>query len=323
MSTTQVWLGIDVAKATLACALRLGSKHKNKSFENTPAGHKALLVWIDQHRQGAAVHACLEATSRYGEAVALALTQSAHTVSIVNPVLPKAYAKAQGLRSKTDAVDARVLADFCRDQEPQAWVPPSAAEQTLRALVQRYQALIDMKVQEQARLETLRDVVRSSVETHITWLERELKKLRSTIRDHIDNDPDLRNKGDLLDSIPGIGERTIPTLLAFGLADERFDNARQFAAFAGLTPSHHQSGTSINKPARLSKAGHALLRRSLYMPAVVAVSKTAWGGAFAARLAAKAKPKMVIIAAMMRKLAQVAFGVLKSGKPFDPALHGA
>lgn len=322
MNITQVWLGIDVAKATLACALRLGSKHKNKSFENTPAGHKALLAWMALHCQGAAVHACLEATSRYGEAVALALAQNGHTVSMVNPVLPKAYAKAQGLRSKTDAVDARVLADFCRDQVPQAWVPPSASEQTLRALVQRYQGLMDMKVQEEVRLETLREVVRTSVETHITWLERELENVRCAIRDHIDDDPDLRTKRELLDSIPGIGERTIATLLSFGLADERFDNARQFAAFAGLTPSHHQSGTSINKPARLSKAGHALLRRSLYMPAVVAVYRTTWGKAFAARLAAKAKPKMVIIGAMMRKLAQVAFGVLKSGKPFDPALHG-
>ena len=322
MSITPIWLGIDVAKATLACALRLGSKHKNKSFDNTPAGHKALLAWIDQHRQGAAVHACLEATSRYGEAVALALTQSAHTVSIVNPVLPKAYAKAQGLRSKTDAVDARVLADFCRDQVPQAWVPPSVSEQTLRALVQRHQGLMDMKTQEEQRLETLREVVRSSVETHITWLGRELKNVRRAIRDHIKDDPDLRSKRDLLDSIPGIGERTIPTLLSFGLADERFDNARQFAAFAGLTPAHHQSGTSVNRPARLSKAGHALLRRSLYMPAVVAAFRTSWGKAFAKRLASKSKPKMVIIGAMMRKLAQVAFGVLKSGKPFDPALHG-
>jgi len=323
MSEIAVWLGIDVAKATLACALRLGNKHKNKSFANTSKGHQELLEWIALHGGCTPLHACLEATSVYGEAVAIALAEAGHTVSVVNPSLPRAYAQAMGLRSKTDGLDARVLADFCRDRAPMTWQPPSSKEQQLRALVQRLQALMGMKVQEELRLETLREIVRSSVETHLKWLVAEIERVSKEIQSLIDDDPDLRAKRDLLDSIPGIGERSSATMLAFGLGAERFATARQFVAFAGLCPAHHQSGTSVNKRPRLSKAGHALLRKALYMPAVVAVSRTAWGRAFAARLAAKAKPKMLIIGAMMRKLAQVAFGVIKSGKPFDPSLHGA
>jgi transposase len=142
------------------------------------------------------------------------------------------------------------------------------------------------------------------------------------IRDLIDRDPDLHQKQQLLDSIPGLGERTIALLLAF-VDDSRFDNARQCAAFAGLNPRQHVSGSSIHGKARLSKVGHALLRKGLYMPAMVALHRTAWGRVFRDRLAHHGKPPMLILGAMMRKLLHVAFGVLKSGQPFDPTLHQA
>jgi transposase len=118
-----------------------------------------------------------------------------------------------------------------------------------------------------------------------------------------------------------LGERTIAVLLAYGLG-ERFDSARQFVAFAGLSPRKHESGTSVRWRERMSKVGHASLRAALYMPAMVALYRTAWGKRFHARLSANGKPPKLIIGAMMRKLAQVAFGVIQSGRPFDPALHG-
>ncbi len=98
---------------------------------------------------------------------------------------------------------------------------------------------------------------------------------------------------------------------------QRFSNPRQAAAYAGLDPRQHESGSSVRRKPRISKMGHAFLRKNLYMPAMVAVSRTEWGKAFKARLAAKGKPPMVIICAMMRKLVHVAVGVLKSGKMFD------
>ncbi|CAK8714963.1 MAG: Transposase IS116/IS110/IS902 family protein [Candidatus Electronema aureum] len=95
------------------------------------------------------------------------------------------------------------------------------------------------------------------------------------------------------------------------------------AIYAGLDPRQHESGSSVRRKPRISKMGHAFLRKTLYMPAMVAVSRTSWGKAFKARLAANGKPPMVIICAMMRKLVHVAIGVLNSGKMFNPALHGA
>ncbi|WP_416433603.1 IS110 family transposase [Escherichia coli] len=124
----------------------------------------------------------------------------------------------------------------------------------------------------------------------------------------------LRNKTD-------IGEKTSAVLLAYIGLKDRFAHARQFAAFAGLTPRRYESGSSVRGASRMSKAGHVSLRRALYMPAMVATSKTEWGRAFRDRLAANGKKGKVILGAMMRKLAQVAYGVLKSGVPFDASRH--
>lgn len=315
-------LGIDVSKLKLDCALALGAKYRDKVFPNTPQGWAQLVTWIARHGQGP-VHACLEATGIYWEAVAAFLADAGHTVSVINPALAKAHAQSLGLRSKTDAIDARMLADFCRQRNPPEWSAPSLMERQLRALVLRHQALTEMQTQEKNRSESSRETVQDSIATHLVWLGEELQRIEKAIEILLDDDPDLRNKRDLLDSIPGVGKRTIATLLAFGLCDDRFDHARQFAAFGGLSPRLHESGSSVRGRPRMSKIGHTFLRRALYMPAMVTLYKTVWGRRFRERLAANHKPAKLIIGAMMRKLAQVAFGVIKSGKPFDPALHGA
>jgi transposase len=302
--------------------LALGSKFRNKGFANTSAGFSELTAWLTQHAAGP-VRACVEATGIYWEGVAEHLADAGVVVSVINPALAKAHGQSLGLRSKTDAVDARVLADFCREKQPPAWQPPSPAERQLRALVLRHQMLVEMQTQEKNRAHVVRAQVRDSVDAHLTWLANELASIERAIAQHLDNDPDLRGKRDLLDSIPGLGERTIATLLAYGLDSERFDGARQFVAFAGLSPRLYESGTSVHRKPRLSKIGHAFLRRALYMPAMVVLYKTAWGKHFRKRLAANGKPPKLIIGAMMRKLAQVAFGVIRSGNPFNPALHAA
>uniref|UniRef100_UPI000B331A8F transposase n=1 Tax=Escherichia coli TaxID=562 RepID=UPI000B331A8F len=120
--------------------------------------------------------------------------------------------------------------------------------------------------------------------------------------------------------ILGAMMRKLAQVAYIGLKD-RFAHARQFAAFAGLTPRRYESGSSVRGASRMSKAGHVSLRRALYMPAMVATSKTEWGRAFRDRLAANGKKGKVILGAMMRKLAQVAYGVLKSGVPFDASRH--
>lgn len=316
-------LGIDVSKSKLDCALRMpDGKIRHKVVLNQGQGFEALAVWLE--KQGArSIHICMEATGVYWEPVAEFFTHRPQDcVSVINPAQIKTFGASQMVRTKTDRSDARLIAQFCFERRPAPWQPPTPAEQTLRALVLRLEALQNMRTQESNRLDVARAAVRAGIAEHLDWLDAEIKRVSQLIRDHIDSDPTLHDKQRLLDSIPGIGERTAAVLLAFYANLERFDNARQAAAFAGLDPRQHESGSSVRLKPRLSKMGHRLLRKALYMPAVVTLHRTVWGKCFRQRLAAAGKPPMVIIGAMMRKLVYVAFGVLKSGRPFDPALHG-
>ncbi len=315
-------LGLDVSKNKLDCALRFpDGKYKSKVVENKLDGFKTLIEWLAKHGVTTA-HVCMEATGVYWEAVAEYLAARSMTVSVVNPAQIKAFGQSQLVRTKTDRADARLIANFCADRHPEPWQAPTASEQALRAMVLRLESLQVMRTQESNRLEVSRDVVKLGIVTHIEWLDEQIKVLAKEIRKHMDGDGNLKGKQELLDSIPGLGERTIAILLAYYADLERFGNARQAAAFAGVDPRQHESGTSVKLKSRMSKIGHAFLRKSLYMPAIVALYRTAWGKRFCERLAAAGKPPKLIIGAMMRKLIHVAFGVLKSKKLFDPALHG-
>jgi transposase len=141
---------------------------------------------------------------------------------------------------------------------------------------------------------------------------------QSLIRDHIDQNPSLSQQRDLLISIPGIGEATAAKLLAEIVDINRYRSARQVAAFAGLVAKHRESGSSVRGKPRLCKVGTARLRKALYFPAIVATHHNPIIRAVSQRLKERGKCPMLIIGAAMRKLIHIAYGVLKSGKPFDP-----
>lgn len=314
-------LGIDVAKAKLDVALQLADdKVRSKVVDNTPEGFAVLSAWLDKYGV-TDLHVCMEATGIYWEAVAEFLADAGHTVSVVNPAQIKAFGAAGLVRTKTDRVDARLIARFCAAQRPEPWQAPSPAIRELRALVARRDALNAMRTQEHNRLLVAREAVRAGIETHLAYLEKAIAEIEAALRQKIDNDPGLKEQRALLDSVPGLGDKTIPVLLSYYGGAPRFDKVREAVAFAGLDPRQHESGSSVRGKPRMSKVGHAPLRRALYMPAMVATTRTVWGRAFRDRLAAAGKPPMLILGAMMRKLVHVAFGVLKSGKPFNPALH--
>ena len=313
----------DSAKAKRDMALqRPDGRIRSQVVAHTDAGFAELQAWLTRH-DATGAHVCMEATGTYWEAVAAVLADAGYAVSVVNPARIKAYSAARQVRTQTDAVDARLIADFCARQRPPLWTPPSPAQRELRALVARREALVVMRTQEQNRLPVAHLHVRPGIEALIAPLEGVIAEVEAAIRQRIDDDPDLKTQQRLLDSVPGLGDKTIPVLLAFYGEPARFDHARQAAAFAGLDPRQHESGSSVRGKPRLSKVGHAGLRKALYMPAMVTLHKTVWGRAFRDRLAAVGKAPMIIIGAMMRKLVHVTFGVLKSAQLFNPALHGA
>ena len=152
------YIGIDTAKEKLDVdVLRPDGRHRTKKFANTTKGHDELVSWLKGHKIDHA-HICIEATGTYMEPVAECLYDAGYIVSVINPALGKAFAQSEGLRNKTDTVDARMLAEFCRQKRPAAWEAPHPLERALRALVVRHQALTDMHTQELNRTETAREV---------------------------------------------------------------------------------------------------------------------------------------------------------------------
>jgi transposase len=245
-----LYVGIDVAKATLQVCV-LGTSKQQREFGNTRTGYRQLVRWL--HKQGDdALFVGMEATGSYGEAVCTYLYEQGMRISVINPTRIKAYAQSQLKRHKTDAIDAELIADFCRTQQPEPWSPPPPEELELRTLVRH---LDDLKAQRQAeknRLEAQpgsRTVVQN-LQAHIRFLDGQIGQLEHDIHDHISRHPHLKQQHDLLKSIPGIGNSTSFQILA-ELGDlTRFNDVRQVVALAGLNPQLRRSGTSVHYTTR-------------------------------------------------------------------------
>ena len=310
-------LGIDISKDSFHVELSINHKLRHRRFANRKQGFAELGGWLTKHK-ATVVHACLEATGPYSEALAFYLHQQGHTVSIVNPAQIKAFGQSELLRNKDDRSDAGLIRRFCEKQQPAAWTPAPAHFRELQALTRHLENLLETRQQQLNRLETAttKEVVKS-LRKLVTHLEAEIQRTERQINDHVDRHPDLKQQCQLLESIPGIGKRTATRLLAEIENISQYKSARQVAAYAGLTPRNNRSGT-LRGQTRLSKTGNARVRKALFLPAMVAKQHNPVVRSFCQRLARHGKNKMQLIGAAMRKLIHIAFGVLKSGKVFDP-----
>lgn len=319
------FLGIDVAKRGFDVALPLGNgKYRtHKKFSNDAAGHAQVVKWLKAHAPDAAVG--MEATGIYHEALAQALFDAGVTVFVFNPAQIAAFAKSELARTKTDRYDAKLIARFCLAQqatgrELRPWAPMPPAQRHLRALVRRLDELKAMRQMEDNRRDVADIPVHASIDAVIARLDEQVTDTERAIRRHINDHDDLRGQRDLLNSIPGIADTTSAWLLAC-LGDTRqFTDVRQLVAFAGLNPRVRESGT-WKGCTRISKTGDPNLRAHLYMPAVAAKQHNPVIRAFCQRLSERGKKPIVTVVAAMRKLLHIAWGVLRSGQPFDPK-HG-
>ena len=315
-----VAVGVDVSKAKLDVALlNPQGKFRSKVFSNDQPGMAALLLWLNaQVPDGhAGVHVCMEATGAYHEALALFLHDQGVLVSVVNPLRVKRFAEANMVRNKTDDGDAKCLARFCQVQQPDRWEAPTPGVRALQALVGRLDTLQKMRQAECNRLDVAHESVRASIDNVIADLDEEIAQVRKQIEKTIDDDPDLKRRDALLQTVPGLGEKTTPQLLAYIGRPERFKSVKALIAYAKLAPMIKQSGTSLNKHRGTHPMGHKALKQALYFPAMVAGRFNPQVAAFWARLKAQNKPGKVIVEACMHKLLAIAYGVLRSGNPFD------
>lgn len=313
-------LGIDIAKDKFDCVLLRESEQHRQTFTNTKAGWLRLDRWLA--KSGATdLHACMEATGRLWQGLAGHLHQAGHRVSVVNPVRIKRYSQSRLSRNKNDAVDSALIALFCREQNPPLWNPPSAGQAQLQELTRLASVRKQQLQQEKNRLKsgTQNAFVLNEIRQSIKNLRAAIKRLEIEIQSVLATDPELAGQSELLCTIPGISHCTAAVILAELPAPRHFTSASQVAAYAGLTPAHRQSGSSLRGKTRLCKTGNSRLRQALYFPAIVASRRNPCLKARAERLRATSKTKMCVIGAIMHHLLRLAYGVLKHQKPFDPA----
>ena len=310
-------LGVDISKDSFHVELSINNKLRHRRFVNRKEGFAELGAWLTKHK-APAVHVCLEATGPYSEGLALYLHEQGHRVSVINPAQIKAFGQSELLRNKDDRPDAALIRRFCEKQQPTVWTPPSAHLRELQALTRHLENLLETRQQQMNRLEvTNTKEVAKSLRKLLTHLEAQIKRTERQINDHVDRHPELKQQCQLLESIPGIGKRTATRLMAEIEHISQYKSARQVAAYAGLTPRNNRSGTRRGQT-RLSKTGNARVRKALFLPAMVAKRHNPLVRSFCQRLAQHGKNKMQLVGAAMRKLIHIAFGVLKSGKVFDP-----
>ncbi len=317
-------LGIDVGKTNLELALRSEEDIVARTtVPNDSEGRETLVDWLSE--RGASpeeTRVCMEASGDFEKAVARRLYQEDYRVSVVNPRRIKGYASSQLQRTKTDSADAALIARFGRREDPRSWEPDSAVESRLQELTRARQALQKEKTRAQNRLDEAEDeAVRKAHQSLLDEIERQIEDLEGEIEEHIEEGPELSSQCSLLETIPGIGLQTAAIVVSELGSPERFESARQAAAYAGLVPRHRESGTSVRGKPRMSKVGNGRLRRAMYFPAMTALRFNSAVKAFGDRLKERGKEKMVVIGAAMRKLLHICYGVLKSGRSFDPSLH--
>ncbi|WP_107855686.1 IS110 family RNA-guided transposase [Neisseria weaveri] len=312
-------IGLDISKNTIDVTLiRTNGQTDYTKIANNPEGFEQLADWIRTKRIRK-LNIAMEATGIYYESAANYFS-SIHTVYVINPLKIKDYAKSQFTQTKTDKADSKLIADYTRRHQDKLTPYRTPEHPSLHKLINLLQQLKQQHHETQNRLHAAKDnFIRATHQTIILLLSDKITQTATRINHLIKQQNNLNQQYQNLQTIPAIGKATAAVLLCH-LTDKTFDTANQFVSFAGLSPRIEQSGTSVNKKGRLSRYGHRQLKRALFMPALVAYRINAFPHLIKNLEAAK-KPKMVIIVAIMRKLAKLAYYLYKTQKPFDKTRH--
>lgn len=316
-----MFVGIDISKLSFDVAILQNETYHHRHFSNNPDGFVQCLTWVKSFKPMPVY--CMEATGIYGLSLAKYLVRHAQKIIVANPIKTHAFAKMEMSRNKTDKADAKSIARYVQHLDNQGlteislYTPKDPDFERIQFLVTRLDQLNKMRTQENNRLDVSLDKAAArSVKALCAFIDKQLRCIQKKIACIVKGNEQLNQQVQLLTSIVGLGDKTAWAILAYIGDISLFNSAKQISSYAGLNPSIEQSGSSINR-SRLSKMGCARLRKSLYMPALVAVRYNPLMMDLYARLQARGKPKKVALVAVMRKLLVLAYGVLKSGKPFD------
>ena len=327
LPSVQLHVGIDIAAASFVGVwTRDGRTYtRAQSFAQTPEGFAS----VQQHLAATGVlpahtRVVLEATSSYWVALAVALHTAGYQVCVINPAQGRNFARSLPRRSKTDAIDAQMLAQFARERQPPIWSPPPQVYHELRQRLVARDGLLSMRQQARNQRHALLQwpIVIASVCDHLDGVIADLDKRLAALDAEIAQvltDGAWAESAALLASITGIGMVTSAWLLVGTLNFQGCASAEAAAAYVGLVPLAHESGSSVRGRSAIGHGGHGRLRTALYLATLTAARFNPLIKAHYDRLRAAGKPAKVARCAAARKLLHLAWAVVTKGQPFDPA----
>lgn len=309
MTSNAEFVGVDVSKDNLDVASWTGNEYKR--FQNDPTGIKELIDWLKILQAELIV---LEATGGLELPFLAELAFEKMPVAVVNPRRIREFARSIGQLAKTDKLDARVIAHFGAATHPEARKLPTNDEEKLTALITRRRQVIEMLTAEKNRLHSARFSMKERIETHLSWLESELRDLDNEITKFIHQSPIWKEKDKLLRSVPGVGPVTSATILAM-LPELGTLNRKKIAALVGVAPVNKDSGRRLKK--RRVYGGRANVRSVLYMAALSASKHNPRIKAFYDHLIRMGKEKKVALTACMRKLLVILNAIIRVNQNFS------
>lgn len=324
--------GIDVAQKELVVTLgRLYDDlnlalYAHKSFPNTQKGFNGLQEWIKKQTDTAVeLRYIMEATGVYHEKLAYFLYGQQRMVSIVLPNKISNYFRTLEIKTITDKTASEAICRFGLERKLDNWKPANPCYKKLRQLTRERDQLVQMRTiaknqlhAEQSEAEPNKNSV-SRVKKQIAFLDKQEQEIKADITALIKQDEPLKQKVELISSIPGVGNLTAVTVLAETNGFELIRSKKQLTSYAGLDVREKQSGTSVKGKPRISKKGNKFLRKSLHLPALAAIRHDQRYKAVFARLVSKHGIKMKAAVAVQRKLLELIYIIFKSGKKYDSA----
>jgi len=308
------WIGIDIAKDKFDVHVR--PLTQRYTFSNNLPGYGQLLEQLQQLPTLQLI--VVEASGGYERSLVSHLIDAGQPVAVVNPRQARDFAKGLGHRAKTDSIDASDLAHFAELVRPCLTPKTPENQQELQDLVTRRRQLIQFQTMEKNRQQTTRGTIPlQSIQQTLLMCDQQLEMIELAITKLFDSNDDWNARSQILISVPGVGDNTARQLLA-EIPELGSANRAQVGALGGLAPYNHDSGKL--KGRRCISGGRANVRTALYMATLSARRFNPVIAAFAKRLKAAGKPYLVVHVACMRKLLTILNALLKSGKPWNPAL---
>jgi len=306
-------VGIDISKKFFD--LHILEEGKDMHFEYTPEQIKQCVKLLLNNDVELIV---MEATGGYELELACALQAAGLAIAIVNPRRIRDFAKAAGKMAKTDKLDAAIIALYGATLEPPKKAIIDANTCKLKALVARRNQLVAMRSSENNRMEHSRDKeIARSIKTVVKTIEREIEKVEKEIENHIQQRPELKQKAELLKSVPGIGQTTA-SMLVTELPELGNANKKEIAALVGVAPMNRDSGLFRGK--RMTGGGRRDIRARLFMPILVAIKYNTVIRKFYEHLLNEGKTKMTAIVAAMRKLLVILNTMIKNNQKWSPKI---